>query len=485
MSKFGGFFGRKAGLFDATSELAPATTSATATANPTILPDNPLELDEELFSALGAQIGGDNESLRNLMLDATAKIGELDTIKAAVAKLADPLGKTLRALEAEKTEKLSIQTVLNNTRTAYGKLRNEVAELERKTAASDSECKALRQELATTQSLLRTTETTKAEIAIDVAARRAQIAELEQRLTQQTGDNTSLREENRRLEERLTITDKRIIALESDINAARQRLMMAEDEKRAQQTSLSKASAEAARLSRKLAEAEASLNATQGRLRHVEANFVEINTERSRLVTALDEANEHHQHELTSQRMRLEALQARATATDTLLGEAREHLLGRAEDIREYDRRFGELAMERDDLQQRISELEAERIKRESELAETGQARNTYMERSATLARAFTMKEAALGRAEDANAALNERIAQLEATLANEKQSAENTIHELNAAVQREKMERAVVEGALESGRKDFARLMREVMTLQRNQQDAELAVRPRAANAA
>jgi chromosome segregation ATPase len=463
MSKLGGFFGRKSGLFDATSEPTPVTTAATA--NSTALPDNPLELDEELFSALGAQIGGDNESLRNLMLDATAKIGELDTIKAAVAKLADPLGKTLRALEAEKTEKLSIQTVLNNTRTAYGKLRNEVAELERKTAASDSECKALRQELATTQSLLRTTETTKAEIAIDVAARRAQIAELEQRLTQQTGDNTSLREENRRLEERLTITDKRIIALESDMNAARQRLMMAEDEKRAQQTSLSKASAEAARLQRKLAEAEASLNATQGRLRHVEANFVEVNTERSRLVTALDEANEHHQHELTSQR---------------------EHLLGRAEDIREYDRRFGELAMERDDLQQRISELEAERIKRESELAETGQARNTYMERSATLARAFTMKEAALGRAEEANTALNERVAQLEATLANEKQSAENTIHELNAAVQREKMERAVVEGALESGRKDFARLMREVMTLQRNQQDAELAMaRPRAANAA
>jgi hypothetical protein len=150
MSKFAGFFGRKAGLFDNTSE----PTSATA-ANTTALPDNPLELDEELFSALGAQIGGDNESLRNLMLDASAKLGELDTIKAAVSKLADPLSKTLRAFEAEKSEKISIQTVLNNTRTAYGKLRNEVAELEKRTAASDKECKALRQELATTQSLLR------------------------------------------------------------------------------------------------------------------------------------------------------------------------------------------------------------------------------------------------------------------------------------------------------------------------------------------
>jgi crescentin len=481
MSKFGGFFARKAGLFDIPSEPTLATMADTTNA----LPDNPLELDEELFSALGAQIGGDNESLRNLMLDASAKIAELDTIKAAVDKLADPLSKTLRALESEKSEKISIQTVLNNTRTAYGKLRNQVAELEKKTAASDNECKALRQELATTQSLLRTTETTKAEIAIDIAARRAQIAELESRLAQETGETKALREENRRLDERLATTDKRVIAIESDLNATRQRLSMAEDEKRAQQTSLTKASADAARLSRKLTETEASLNAVQGRLRHVEANFAEVNTERSRLVTALDQANEHHEHEITSQHMRFDALQARATATENLLGEAREHLLARAENIREYDRHFGELALERDGLNTRISESEAERIRLESELSEVNQARNTFMERSAALARAFTTKEAALGRAEDANASLNERIATLESTLANEKQSAENTINELNAAVQREKLERAVVEGALESGRKDFARLMREVMALQRDQQATEAPARPRAANAA
>ena len=132
--------------------------------------DNPLELDEELFSALGAQLGGENEALRNLLLDANSKIGELDTIKAAVGKLVDPVSKALRDFEAEKTEKIGLQTVLNNTRTAYGKLRNEVGDLEKKLAASDRECQTLRQDLAATQSLLRTLEATKAEIAIDIAA---------------------------------------------------------------------------------------------------------------------------------------------------------------------------------------------------------------------------------------------------------------------------------------------------------------------------
>jgi crescentin len=479
MSKFGGLFARKAALFDKSAEPTQAST-----ANVTNLPDNPLELDEELFSALGAQIGGENETLRNLLLDANAKIGELDTIKAAVAKLADPVSKTLRAFEAEKSEKINLQTVLNNTRTAYGKLRNEVAELEKKSAASENQCRSLRQELTTTQNQLETAEATKAEIAIDIAARRAQIIDLESRLAHETGECKALREENRRLDERLATADKRIISLESDLNAARQRLLLAEDEKRAQQTSLDKASADAARLARTLAETEASLNATQGRLRHVEANFAELSNERTRLVGALDDANERHGHELASQRSRFDALQARTASTDKLLGEAREHLLARAEEIRGYDRRINDFAKERDTLQTRVSDLETDRLVRESELKEINQAHSTLMERSAALARAYTAKEAALARAEDTIAALNERISTLENTLETEKQATEQQIEELNAAVRREKLERSVVEGALETGRKDFARLMREVMALQRSQQLPD-EPRLRAANAA
>jgi chromosome segregation ATPase len=459
MNKFGGFFARRAGLYD-------------KPADPTLTPltDNPLELDEELFTALGAQLGGENESLRNLLLDANAKIGELDGIKNAVGKLVDPVSKALRAFEAEKSEKISLQTVLNNTRTAYGKLRNEVAELEKKANLSEKECQALRQELTTTQNLLRALEATKAEIAIDIAARRAQIVDLEARLAQETGEGKALREENRRLDDRFTAADKRVMALESELNGARQRLLMLEDEKRAQQISLDKMSAESARLSRKFAETEASLTATQGRLRHVEGNVAELNSERSRLAGALDEANERHEHELTTQRMRFDALQARASASEKLLGEAREHLLSRADEIRTYDRRAGELALERDALQARVADLEAERIQRESQFKEVEQARATLVERSTALARAFTAKEAALTRAEDAIAALNEQVTALEGARATEKQAADQRIEELSTSLRREQMQCSVVEGALETARKDFARLMREATALQRAQ---------------
>jgi len=476
MSKLGGLFARKAGLYDKPAEPTPISTSP---------PDNPLELDEELFSALGAQLGGENESLRNLLLDANAKIGELDTIKNAVGKLVDPVSKALRAFEAEKSEKISLQTVLSNTRTAYGKLCNEVAELEKKAAFSEKECQALRQELSTTQNLLRALETTKAEIAIDVAARRAQIVDLEARLAQETGEGKALREENRRLDERLSTADKRVASLESELNGARQRLLMIEDEKRAQQISLDKISAEGARLSRKLAETEASLTATQGRLRHVEGNFAELSHERTRLAGSLEEAKERHEHELTTRQMRFDALQARATASEKLLGEAREHLLARADEIRTSDRRASDLALERDALQTRIAELETERIQRDSQFAEVDQARVTLLERSAALARAFTVKEAALTRAEDTIAALSEQINALEAARAADKQATDQRIEELSVSLRREQMQCSVVEGALETARKDFARLMREAMALQRERAAPDDPAQLRPANAA
>ncbi len=474
MRKFGAFLARK-----------PAEAALAPTPAGTTLPDNPLELDEELFSAIGAQIGGENETLRNLLLDANAKIGELDTIKDAVGRLVDPVSKTLRAIEAEKSEKLALQTVLNNTRTAYGKLRNELSDYEKKFAASQSTCDDLRHELANTQNLLRTAEATRAEIAIDIAARRAQIADLDAQLAQETGEGKALREENRRLDERLAAAEKRIITLESELNNVRQRLLMAEDEKRAQQSLLDKAGAETARLSRKLAETEASLNAAQGRLRHLEANLTEISIERTRLAGALDEANERNEHERANQRTRFEALQARAAATEKLLGEAREHLLGRAEEIRDYDRRLSAAAIERDAMQTRVSDLEAERIRRESEFTELERAHATLKDRSAALARAFTAKEAALERSEQAVAALNQRIESMDLLQAADKLTAEQTIEELKAAVKREQLERSVADGALETARKDFARVAREVMTLTRNQASLEAHAQPRAANAA
>jgi crescentin len=183
--------------------------------------------------------------------------------------------------------------------------------------------------------------------------------------------------------------------------------------------------------------------------------------------------------------MRHEALQARTAVTDSLLVEAREHLQKRAEELRDLDRRFTDSISERDGLQSRLAEMEAERLRRESEFKDAEQLRATLIERSGALTRAYTAKEAALGRAEDVITALKVQVDTINKERSTDKQLAEQAIEELSAALQREKLDRAVVEGALETARKDFARVMREVMSLQRAQQATEEPAEIKAANAA
>jgi chromosome segregation ATPase len=79
----------------------------------------------------------------------------------------------------------------------------------------------------------------------------------------------------------------------------------------------------------------------------------------------------------------------------------------------------------------------------------------------------------------------NEQIAALEAARAAEKQVADQRIEELSASLRREQMQCSVVERALETARKDFARLMREAMALQREQAAPDDPARLRPASAA
>ena len=178
-------------------------------------------------------------------------------------------------------------------------------------------------------------------------------------------------------------------------------------------------------------------------------------------------------------------MQTRAATLEKVVSDARELLLARAEQIREYERRNGEVSAERNSLHERVSSLQASLIQAESKFKEADQTRSAYMERNGALARTLTAREAALAEAKDSEASLTDRVAALEAELANEKQTAEHTITELQAALGREQLERAVVEGALQTARKDFSRAMREVMALQHASGAQAEPSPPRAANAA
>jgi chromosome segregation ATPase len=125
--------------------------------------------------------------------------------------------------------------------------------------------------------------------------------------------------------------------------------------------------------------------------------------------------------------------------------------------------------------------MQAAETQRNAELNDAEQARMALNERVVALTKAIKTRETALARAEERISMLTDRVARLESELQANSYGAEKQIEEITAALQRERAERAIAEGALETGRRDLARLLREVATLQQGRGESD----PRYINAA
>lgn len=466
MSRFGGLIGRKAIVESPLSETSPG---------PAPEPDeNILELDPELFSPIANQVGKENEEVRNLLIDAEYRVSELDAIKDSIAKLVEPVSKTLRAFEVAKSERLRLQTVLNTTRVAYGKLRNEMSQLEKRATVLESECSRLQEDLSLAQQYVASLETSKTEQAADIEGKRAEIADAQRRVQHDAAELQNLRDENRRITERIICSDKKMVQLESELESARQRVLVAERERVTLQSALDEILSEQSRLSRRLVEADNAVTSASARLRQLETALSEAEADRNRLAQESDATKEKLQNELNTQRMRFEALQARAATTEKLLDEARQTLAARADEIRSYERRMSEATLMRNMIEGKLSQIESGIAERDAQICDLDQARSALAERTEVLTKAVATRENAYNRAQEKIGSLEERIEQLEREAKAKRESSELEIEELNTQLHRERVERTMVEGALDSARQDIARLMREMALLQNRPVPAE-----------
>jgi crescentin len=423
-------------------------------------------INVENFSDIGSRMGEENEALRNLLTDTGRKIGELDELKQAFDKLVQPFNSTLRALEQEKSQTLSLTGRLDEARAAYETLRTEYYQIEKKATALEGEAERLRDDLELAREANRGLESTRLELVDEINARHAQIAELERQLAQETSQRRTLSEGRRTLQDQLDTAEKRIVELEGELAAAREKLALLDDEKRSLQSAVDQALNETARLTRRLTESENTLTATRAQLGKVEASFAEVHSERGRLAAALDESREQHQTEHNSLNMRLDALQSRTATAERLLSETRQNLIARTEEVRAFDRKSVEATIARNNAEKRLAQIEASHEARERQIHDLEQMRTALTERNNAMTKTLKVRETALARAEEKIAALTERNGHLEADIQVSRTNIEKRVEDLNSALQRERMGRAVVEGALEAARKDNSRLQSEVAGL-------------------
>jgi crescentin len=455
MSKLSGLFGR-GGRSGAEK---PASV-------PKAQPDATRPPAPDAFSDVGSRIGEENEALRNLLFDTGRKINELDELKSAFDKIVTPFNNTLRALEQEKSQNLSLSGQLDESRAAYDKLRADVYQVERRATFLESENARLREDLELARETVRGLESHRNDIGSQISAQHAQISELERQLTQETTERRTLADNKQTLTEHLEAAERRAVTLEGDLAAARERVALLDTAQQTAKSSLDQALDEISRVTRRLTESENTLAATRTRLAKIETTLTETSAERTRLAATLDETKEAQQTERNSLNARLDGLQSRAGTAERLLAETRQNLVARTEEVRSFDRKAVEATIAKNNADKRLAQIEATHETRERQVKDLEHSRATLVERTNALTKTLKTREAALARAEERNQSLTDRAARLEADIQVSRTNIEKRVEDLNSSLQRERMERAVVEGALEAARKDNSRLQSEVAAL-------------------
>ena len=225
---------------------------------------------------------------------------------------------------------------------------------------------------------------------------------------------------------------------------------------------------ELSRGGRALADLEAQLGSEKVRARGLEATAQSAQGEAERLGRMIEEQAERLRAQLEIAELRMETAQARTTRLEEDNGELSRAAHESASRDRLAEREIGEMKLRLKQAEDQIVSLAADLTGARKELALVEAARGAAVDRSERLAEASEARQAEIQRLEEQIDVLNSRHGSLAEEFAKERVAAEPRAKTLSAAVERERSERHLATGALESARKDRARLHLEILKTNR-----------------
>jgi chromosome segregation ATPase len=466
MSKLTDIFGRREN--EGADPSLPAATEASPTDDKPAEEGRKTERSSTTDDALaGAKIGEENEALRNLLVDAGMKIRQFDEYKLFFGKLIEPATQALRTLEHEKTNNIDLRRKLEQTTTRCDELRARAHELETRHAILVSENEKLRQELDLARLEARDAERSRAEFATENISKRNAVANLERLLALEVSRVNTLSDDNQRLRDETVAAESKSSRLAAEVSAANDKINFLEGEVLSLQKSLDQVSEQATHAARRFTDSETALTTAKKRILVLEASNSEVAQERDRLRTTLEANNTRHGSEQERVQMQIDAVRARASAAEKLLTEARLLLAQRGEEMRTLDQKAGEADYIREKATKKIGELEAMVEKLQTELSEIKAGRDKIIEKSSVVVNALKLRETQLQRTEEAIKGANDRVTRLEAELREGAEAFQRRIQELVSALDRERLDHEVTEGALESTRRERDQLQSDMLQLQ------------------
>jgi chromosome segregation ATPase len=422
----------------------------------------------ETDTDISARIGEACEALRNLIVEAGNKVNELEDTKQTFFGIVDPADRALRILEQEKTRNISLTRRLGQLRTSHDVLRAKFDETEKRNETLVSEKQQLRLDLEEEQRSVRELRIIKAELTNDVAVARAMSTNLENQVAEFTTRTKALIEDNQRYRSHAIEAETRVSGLETELTAVRETLTILQGENQSLQNSLSRGVSQSSNLAQRNRELETAATTATARIQQLESTLFGVESDRNKLLAEVNDLSERQRNDQNKLHAQFEALQARTAMAEKLLGNTRQLLAARSEEARASDRQVAETKRARDAAEIRVREIEALLKSHENQIRELERARDTLTERNTSLVNSLKSREGRLAEADDQKLVTTDQIARLENDMKVGRMASEKRIEELLSMLDHERLERQVVEGALDATRSERAQLQHELYKLRR-----------------
>jgi crescentin len=404
------------------------------------------------------EIGARYELVSEKLESAQRVADEIRILATLIGEIRDPIVEEFRERRAEHSELQAALAALETARQRLDELERANLDLVSRAATAEAGLADTESRAAALETIVNDRDSEIEQFRLERSERRGQFNDLEQAHKSALARLSDLEEEVVTLRARAETAELRQRESEALAAKLQQERMLTAQESAVLQKRLEQANVETVQLGGRVAQLDEQLSAERRRVGELEASLLTAESDAAKTVRFLEGRLETQMSNQTSVEGKLEAAIARATKLDEL-NTSLTHRLAEAalrQKTSEDERLELVVAQERALANARAREQETEAMRREFLSLEA--ARAAAVERADELARLAQSRETVVKRAERQIAGLKERLEVAQADHARKRAVLDDRLDKVQTQFERERAERAIVEGALETARRDRGR---------------------------
>jgi crescentin len=413
-------------------------------------PAEPLQVAHEI----GARFELVNEKLDNAQQVAE----EIRSLITLLGDLRGPIFEEFRERRIEHAELQALQSTAEAMRQRLEELENDNVDLNARAAGAEAGLADMESRYIARDTTLRSRDLEVEQLKIERAERRAQVAELDEARETAVSRVADLEEETTALRARAEQGERRYRESEALAGKLQQDTILGEQERAVLQKRLEQSNGENVSLSGRVATLDEQLTTERKRALALEGARLTAEAEITKVSRVFESKIEMQRGELNALEAKLETIQARIAKLDELNTSLTQRLADASlrHKVLEDEKLVLVLSQERALATAHAREREAETMRRDFLSLEA--ARAAAVERAEELARLASSRETAAKRAERQIVLLKEKLETTQADFSRKRSVMDDRLSKMQTQYERERAERAIIEGALETARRDRGR---------------------------